>query len=1298
MAVDVGSAVGYLDLDISGFLKGLKTAQQESQNTTQSIADKVSKKFSTVGKSLTSAGSTLAKGVTTPIVGLGTAIIKTGADFEAAMSKVQAISGASGSDMSKLTEKAREMGKSTKWSAEESAQAFQYMAMAGWDTKDMLNSIAGVMDLAAADGLDLATTSDIVTDAMTAFGLAADGTTTIIQNGISKEIPNATHFADVLAKASSSANTNVSMLGESFKYVAPVAGALGYTVEDTSIALGLMANSGIKASQAGTALRTLMTRMAKPTKESGAAMSALGVTLDDGQGHMKSFRQVMDDLRKGFGQCKIPQDEFQNGLTQLQMQLENGEISQKEYNSAVEELTERAYGAEGAEKAKYAAMLAGQEGMAGLLAIVNASSKDYETLTNAIDNCNGAAHEMAEIQMNNLKGKLTYLKSELGEVAIQFFNLLAPSINKAVDKIRDMVAWVSNLSEEMKKWIIRIAEVAAAIAPCLLVLGKLTSGIGKAIKAFDKVKDIASGLTMFKRMKEATELCNAGFVQMAKKASTLGTVCGQLGVPIGVGVAGAVAAFGILVAAFATLWNTNEDFRNKMTEIWNKIKDTIKNFVDDVKQRFSDLGISMGDIVGTLKAIWQGFCDLLAPVFEAAFSLVSTVLSTILNALVGVLDIFIGLFTGNWEQCWRGIKEVFGAIWDGIKGVLSTALDLLKGLLDAVCGWFGTTWSNTWTNIKNFFSDIWNGIVTVFQTVWTYWSNLFTAAINFVKVSWENGWNSVKEFFSNIWNGIVGVFQTVWSFWTGVFTSAIEWVQNAWQTGWNTVKEFFSNIWNGITDFLSSAWETIKNVVQVGLMAVAELINIAFTLITLPFRFIWENCKEIIISAWESIKEKVSTALEAVATRISISWNAVKATFTIIWSAIKVFFETIWNSIKDTVSTLVDAIKAKIELVWNGIKSVTETIWNGIKTFFETVWNGIKTFIETVINGIKDIITTVWNAIKTFTTTLWNGIKNTLSSIWEGIKSIVTSVINKIKDTVTNVFNSVKTTVTNIWNGIKNAISNAINGAKDTTTNTIDSMKNKVSNVFSSIRSIASNTWESIKEAIRRPIESARDLVSNAIERIKSKFNFSWSLPHLSLPHFSISGSFSLKPPSVPHFSVSWYKKGMDGLIMDAPTIFGFDPNTGKFLGGGEAGSETIVGTNNLMKMIRQAVSDTVSLLLSNWDSSLVQLYSSVNSLRTNFNNLLQQLKVLTGSLATDLSNAFRTVKLSFDYPEWDSGSNDDDKLEKLRRLLEELLKDNPMPTPQVDVHFNGGDIYMDKERTGRALAPTISRIIATTK
>lgn len=351
-------------------------------NGLSKVGSLASKGFSAITKAVTA--------TSTALMGATGYAIKVGSEFEASMSKVAAISGATGEELKALSSKAKEMGATTKFSATESAEAMQYMAMAGWNSSQMIDGISGIMNLAAADGLDLATTSDIVTDALTAFGLQAS------ESG---------HFADVLATASSNANTNVSMLGESFKYVAPVAGALGYSVEDISVALGLMANSGIKASQAGTSLKSMLSRMTKPTDAVSAAMSELGISLTDSEGNMKSFNEIMLDMRKGFSNLTADQ------------------------------------------KANYAAILGGQEAMSGLLAIVNSSDADFNKLSEAINNADGAAEKIAETMNDNLQGQITILKSGIEGLGNSIYEGIENPLKEAA---KLGTQYISQLSEAFK--------------------------------------------------------------------------------------------------------------------------------------------------------------------------------------------------------------------------------------------------------------------------------------------------------------------------------------------------------------------------------------------------------------------------------------------------------------------------------------------------------------------------------------------------------------------------------------------------------------------------------------------------------------------------------------------------------------------------------------------------------------------------------------------------------------------------------------------------------------------------------
>lgn len=527
-----------LERQIAADEQALKSLEEESKNfgsvakqQFQAAGDKLKE----VGGKITDAGKELSMKVTAPIAGVATAAVKVAADFEAQMSKVKAISGATGQEFDDLQAKAREMGAKTKFSATEAGEAFEYMAMAGWKSGDMMEGIEGIMNLAAASGEELGTTSDIVTDALTAFGLSAK---------------DSAHFADILAAASTNANTNVSMLGESFKYVAPVAGSLGFSAEDVSVALGLMANSGIKASQAGTSLKNLLTNMSNPTDTMAAAMDALGVSLDDGHGNMKSFNEIMEDLRKGFGELKMPAEEVQQQLEKLDDAYASGEMTETQYNNAVEDLMQKAYGAEGALKAQAAAQLAGKTGMAGLLAIVNAAPEDYDKLTEAINNCDGTAQTMSDTMQDNLEGQLTILKSQLQELAISLSETIMPIVKDVIAFIQGVVDKLNSLDEGTKEMIVKIALVAAAVGPVLMVIGGVITGIGSII-------------------------------------SVMGLLMSPITLLVA-GIAGLIAIGGYLIANWDEVKATAENLKNAISEKWNAIKTKTTEVWNNVKTKVTE--------------------------------------------------------------------------------------------------------------------------------------------------------------------------------------------------------------------------------------------------------------------------------------------------------------------------------------------------------------------------------------------------------------------------------------------------------------------------------------------------------------------------------------------------------------------------------------------------------------------------------------------------------------------------------------------------------------------------------------
>ena len=959
-------------------------------------------------------------------------VIELGQNFTSTMSEVSAISGATGEDFEKLEACAREYGATTVFSASNAAEALKYMSLAGWDADQSTSALGGVLNLAAASGMELGAASDMVTDYLSAFAMEAG---------------DAAYFADLLSYAQSHSNTTAEALGEAYKNCAANLNAAGQDVETVTSLLEGMANQGYKGSEAGTAMAAIMRDITNGMKDGAIKIGETSVAVMDAQGNFRDLTDILTEVEAAT-----------NGMGD-------------------------------AERAVALSSTFTADSTKGLNLILNEGMDNIAGYEEELRGASGSAEEMANIMNDNLSGDVAAMNSAFEELGLKIYDALE-------SKLRAGVQFITNGVIPAIEWLGgHIPEVTIAV-----------SGLGAVIAAMNW-GTISSKIAMVKGA-------------LVKLAAALGGVS----LP-------AIAIIAVITAvalAFTNLWKNNEEFRNKITAIWDGIKAKFDEFGQGIVDRLNALGFEFEDITEVMKAVWDGFCEVLAPIFEGVFQQISNSLNEALDILTGLFDIFAGIFTGDWDMVWQGVQEVFGAVWDFVVATFENWISTFTSLADTVLGWFGTDWETVWTNVKTFFSDTWNAI-----------SSFFSGILTGIKTFFTDTWNAIVSFFSGI---LSGIYSSV----TGTMTE---------------IHDTFTNIWDSITGFLSGAWETIKNIVTVGIMAVKEIISAAFQIITLPFRFIWENCKDTVLSIWETIKSVIGEKIDAVKEKITTVTTAISNVASAAWNAISSTASSLWEGIKGTIGSKIDAAKEKVSTATSAITSVASSAWSSVSSTASSLWSTISSTVSSKISAASSAVSSATSTITSVASSAWSSVSSAASSKWESVRSTISSKLS-----------SAQSTVSSLMSGITSTMSSGLSSALST-----------VSGKFSSIYSTISSK-----------MSAARDAVGNAISALKSKFNFSWSLPHLKLPHVSISGSFSINPPSVPHFGISWYK---DGGILTRPTIFGAAGNN--LLAGGEAGAEAVVPLATLWDKLETMITSVFNTASTTGGSSGEGLTSTAGRLLT---------------------------------------------------------------------------------------------------
>lgn len=725
-------------------IKQLKAMGKEAQATGKTIQN--------AGKTISKAGSSLTKSITMPIAGVAAASIKTAADFEQSMSNVKAITGASGEDFKKLEQHAKDLGASTAWSAKEVAEAMQYTGMAGWTAQENIDGLKGILDLASASGTDLASTSDIVTDAISAFGNTAK------DSGM---------FADVMTKACTSANVSVDTLGESYKYCAALCGTMNYSVQDATTALAVMGNQGIKGSTAGTTLKNAISNLAAPTDAMKGVMDKLGISLKNNDGSMKSLDDVIKNIQGSF-----------KGLTADQ-------------------------------QAAYAKTLFGKQSMAGMLSIIKTSPKEYQKLSKAIKDSGGAADTAAKTQLDNLNGQITLLKSATEGAAITIGNKMLPFLKQLTSKIQSAADWFNNLSDKQVNFIMKSAGIAAAVGPVLMIFGKLVTGVGRAVSMFGKISSAignAGGVMalitspagivigVIAALAVAAIVVIKNWSKIKPVLQKLGTYLKSTFGPIFTQVGSVIKKS--VIPVFKQIQNAINQLmpviKTGLKSAISAVTPIVKGLIDAFKAaapyirtifataikilgtHFKNIGSIIKAVAPIIKKVFGAAIETLVPIFQkvikvinktvvpifkkvlvnvfkvaskafkafgAVFKVVSGIITKVVttiakfinkhfNTIKTVITVVMKAIITPVRVAFNVIKSVISAAVSSIGGIIDGMAKIFGGIADFIAGVFTGNWKKAWQGVKDIFSGIWETLANVVKVPINAVINLINSCIS----------------------------------------------------------------------------------------------------------------------------------------------------------------------------------------------------------------------------------------------------------------------------------------------------------------------------------------------------------------------------------------------------------------------------------------------------------------------------------------------------------------------------------------------------------------------------------------
>lgn len=831
------------------------------------------------------------------------------------------------------------------------------------DTGVAASDLAEVAYNAISAGTD---TADAVDMATTATKLAVGGFTdadsalkvlTTALNAYGDEAGSASDISDSLIQVQNLGVTTVGELSSSIGKAIAMGSGYGVSLSNIESSYISLTKQGIATAEA----TTYMNSMIKELGDSGSDVSQI---LQDKTG--KSFGELMESGMSLGDVIGILQDSVDG----------NSEAFNQLWSSA--------------------------EGGMAASAIVNNGLDEFNANLETLQNTSGETETAYSKMSDTFAFKMQTLKTNIANLASSIGETILPYVTKAVEKATEWVQKFGEMDESTKEMIVKIGGFVAILAPLILGITKVGTTIFSTI---NHVKNLAQGFS--------TMMTNVGGIQgIFAKVST---AISGISAPI----VAVVAIIGVLVGAFVHLWNTNEDFRNNITQTWNNIVQTVQSFVQEIKEKLASVGITFESVTSTIKTIWEGLCQVLAPIFEGAFTVVSQVLSTVLGVLSGLLSVFIGVFTGDWSGAWEGVKQIFDSVWQGISSIFSTITSTIQGVADVFLGWFGTNWDSVWNGISTTFTNVWNGI---------------------------------SSFISGIVDGIKGVLSF---FFGGVQSDAETSTNNTRSTiekGWGAIGKTIGTVGKGAQTLAKGAFTGIKN-------TASTLTN---------------GAKTVVQKGWSALKSGLTTAANGAKSGATTAFNGLKSSVSSITNGIKSTANTGWNTIKSNTTKSATGIKSGVTTSFNGLKSSMNTALSGIKSNATTTFNGLKSSITTTVNSLKSSVTTTFNNLKSSISTAFSGIRNKAKSEFDSMANSLKSKASSIKSSIVNSFDGIKHGISSAMSSAKSRALSAWSGMSSRFSSVghdiVRGIRNGVSSasgsLYSALRSLASRALAAAKAAL----------------------------------------------------------------------------------------------------------------------------------------------------------------------------------------------------------------------------------------